>query len=120
MLGEEISIERIGTDGDMEAAALKFKELDGKVDAFGVGGADLGTLVDGKWYRLYSVEKMVRFINSVCSAATPFTVWLPMIARCDMRTRRPPVSSMMDRRAARSQSCRKRMRTWSRKRRLIS
>ncbi len=63
LLGEEISIERIGTDGDMEAAAIKYKELDGKVDAFGVGGADLGLLVDGKWYRLYSVEKMVRFIK---------------------------------------------------------
>jgi hypothetical protein len=63
LLGEEISIERIGTDGDMEAAALKYKELDGKVDAFGVGGADLGVMVDDKWYRLYSVEKMVRFIK---------------------------------------------------------
>jgi hypothetical protein len=63
LLGEEVSIERIGTDGDMEAAALKYKELDGKVDAFGVGGADLGLMVDDKWYRLYSVEKMVRFIK---------------------------------------------------------
>ncbi len=63
LLGEEISIERIGTDGDMEAAAQKYKELDGKVDAFGVGGADLGLMVDNKWYRLYSVEKMVRFIK---------------------------------------------------------
>jgi hypothetical protein len=63
LLGEEISIERIGTDGDMEVAALKYKELDGKVDAFGVGGADLGLMVDEKWYRLYSVEKMVRFIK---------------------------------------------------------
>jgi hypothetical protein len=63
LLGEQISIERIGTNGDMEAAALKYKELDGKVDAFGVGGADLGLMVDGKWYRLYSVEKMVRFIK---------------------------------------------------------
>ena len=63
LLGEAISIERIGTDGDMEAAAIKYKELDGKVDAFGVGGADLGLMVDGKWYRLYSVEKMVRFIK---------------------------------------------------------
>jgi hypothetical protein len=63
LLGEEVSIERIGTDGDMEAAALKYKELDGKVDAFGVGGADLGLMVDKKWYRLYSVEKMVRFIK---------------------------------------------------------
>ena len=33
----ECVIERVGTDGDMEKAALKYKELDGKVDAFGVG-----------------------------------------------------------------------------------
>jgi hypothetical protein len=63
LLSEKVSIERIGTDGDMEAAALKYKELDGKVDAFGVGGADLGALVDGKWYPLYSVKPMVRFVN---------------------------------------------------------
>ena len=63
LLGEKISIERIGTDGDMEAAALKYKELDGKVDAFGVGGADLGALVDGKWFPLYSVQPMVRFVK---------------------------------------------------------
>ena len=46
LLGQNVSIERIGTDGDMEAAAMKYKELDGTVDAFGVGGADLGALVD--------------------------------------------------------------------------
>ena len=63
LLGEEITIERIGTDGDMEAAAQKYKELDGKVDAFGVGGADLGLLVDTKWYTLHSVNKMVRFVE---------------------------------------------------------
>jgi hypothetical protein len=63
LLGEQVSIERIGTDGDMEAAALKFKDLDGKVDAFGVGGADLGALVDGKWYPFYSVQPMVRFVK---------------------------------------------------------
>lgn len=63
LLGEKISIERIGTDGDMEAAALKFQELDGTVDAFGVGGADLGALADGKWYPFYSVNPMVRFIK---------------------------------------------------------
>ena len=63
MLGEKISIERIGTDGDMEAAALKFKELDGTVDAFGLGGADLGTETEGKWYPLYSVQPMIRFVK---------------------------------------------------------
>ncbi|MDO9301988.1 MAG: hypothetical protein Q7T89_11420 [Anaerolineales bacterium] len=63
LLGEKISIERIGTDGDMEAAAFMYKELDGTVDAFGVGGADLGALADGKWYPLYSVQPMVRFVK---------------------------------------------------------
>ena len=63
LLGEKVSIERIGTDGDMEAAALKYKELDGKVDAFGVGGADLSALVDGKSYPFYSVKPMVRFVK---------------------------------------------------------
>jgi hypothetical protein len=63
MLGENVRIERLGTDGDMEAAALKYKELDGKVDAFGVGGADLGLMVDDKWYPLYSVRPMIRFVK---------------------------------------------------------
>ncbi len=63
LLGEKVLIERIGTDGDMEKAALKFKELDGKVDAFGVGGADLGLMVDGTWYPLHSVKPMVKYIR---------------------------------------------------------
>jgi hypothetical protein len=63
LLGEKVIIERRGTDGDMEKAALLFKELDGKVDAFGVGGADLGLMVDKKWYPLYSVQSMVRYIQ---------------------------------------------------------
>jgi hypothetical protein len=64
MLGENVRIERLGTDGDMEAAALKYKELDGKVDAFGVGGADLGLMVDNKWYPLYSVRPMIRYVKN--------------------------------------------------------
>ena len=63
LLGETVSIERIGTDGDMEKAAHLYQELDGQVDAFGVGGADLGLMVDGKWYPLHSVSAMVRFVK---------------------------------------------------------
>ena len=63
LLGEEVRIERVGTDGDMEKAAQLFRELDGQVDAFGVGGADLGLMVDQKWYPLYSVKPMVRYVE---------------------------------------------------------
>ncbi len=63
LLGEQVRIERVGTDGDMEKAALLYKELDGQVDAFGVGGADLGALVDGKFYPFHSVQPMVRFVE---------------------------------------------------------
>jgi hypothetical protein len=63
LLGQRVRLERIGTDGDMEKAARLFQDLDGKVDAFGVGGADLGVLVAGKFYPLHSVQSMVRFIR---------------------------------------------------------
>jgi hypothetical protein len=63
LLGERIRIERIGTDGDMEKAARLFQELDGHVDAFGVGGADLSVVVDGRVYPLHSARKLVRFVK---------------------------------------------------------
>jgi hypothetical protein len=63
LLGEKVIIERIGTDGSMERAAQRYKELDGKVDAFGVGGADLGVMVDNKWYPLYTVQPMIKYIK---------------------------------------------------------
>jgi hypothetical protein len=63
LLGERVRIERIGTDGDMKKAAALYTEMDGKVDAFGVGGADLGLLVDGKWYPLHSVHFMIEGVK---------------------------------------------------------
>lgn len=53
--GEEISIERIGTDGDLKKAAKLFSEMDGTVDAFGLGGGDFGTEFDGKFFRYHNV-----------------------------------------------------------------
>jgi hypothetical protein len=63
LLGEKVHIERIGTDGDMKKAARLYHDMDGTVDAFGVGGADLGVLIEDKWYPLYSVAPMVRGIE---------------------------------------------------------
>lgn len=41
LLGERVIIERIGTDGSMEKAISLVRELDGRVDALGMGGIDL-------------------------------------------------------------------------------
>jgi hypothetical protein len=63
LLGEKVCIERIGTDGSMEKAAQLYREMDGKVDAFGVGGTDLGLTVGSRYYPLYSVQSMVRYVK---------------------------------------------------------
>jgi hypothetical protein len=41
LLGEAFDISRIGTDGKLDAAIAKVRELDGKVDAIGLGGIDV-------------------------------------------------------------------------------
>ncbi len=63
LLGDKVHIERIGTDGSMEKAAQMYRELDGKVDAFGVGGTDLGLTVGTRYYPLYSMRSMVRYVR---------------------------------------------------------
>jgi hypothetical protein len=59
ILGEKVLLERIGTDGDLKKAARLFKELDGKVDAFGVGGGLLGLMVAKTWYPMHSLLPLV-------------------------------------------------------------
>jgi hypothetical protein len=64
LLGQEITIERRGMDGDVDAAAALFTELDGKVDSFGVGGIDLWIeMSEGKKYPLYAAHKMVKNVR---------------------------------------------------------
>ncbi|MCZ2115816.1 MAG: quinate 5-dehydrogenase [Anaerolineae bacterium] len=63
LLGERVRLERIGTNGDMERAAQLFGELDGKVDAFGMGGAIRGLTVDDKYYPLHSVDNLTRYVK---------------------------------------------------------
>ncbi|MBV8153171.1 MAG: quinate 5-dehydrogenase [Candidatus Eremiobacteraeota bacterium] len=41
LMGEPFDISRIGTDGKLDAAIAKVKELDGHVDAIGLGGIDV-------------------------------------------------------------------------------
>lgn len=57
--GEEIHLERRGTDGDMAAFSRLFSELDGKVDAFGIGGADLYLVSGQKRYVFQEIDRAV-------------------------------------------------------------
>ncbi len=52
LLGETFEIERIGTDGSLAAAIEKLQELDGKVDAIGLGGIDVYLYAGSKRYAL--------------------------------------------------------------------
>lgn len=59
-LGEKIIVERIGTDGDMAKVIELIKELDGKVDAFGMGGIDLYLRAGNRSYILRDARKIAR------------------------------------------------------------
>lgn len=50
--GEEVIIERIGTDGNYQQVITLLKSMDGKVDAFGMGGIDLYLFAGDKRYQI--------------------------------------------------------------------
>ncbi|MBS4024665.1 MAG: quinate 5-dehydrogenase [Clostridia bacterium] len=60
LLGEQVFIQRIGTNGDIPRAIQLIKELDGKVDAFGMGGIDLYIYAGKKRYTLKDAERIAR------------------------------------------------------------
>ena len=57
--GEPFLIERVGTDGDLGRFQQLFAALDGKVDALGVGGADLYIWVGDRRYTFRSIQRLV-------------------------------------------------------------
>ncbi|MEW6696648.1 MAG: quinate 5-dehydrogenase [Bacillota bacterium] len=62
LLGEEFEISRLGTDGNMHKAISILKELDGSVDAIGLGGIDV-YLYAGS--RRYVLKDGLRMLESV-------------------------------------------------------
>src|SRR4051812_5499889 len=59
ILGEPFVLERIGTDGDMQKFAQMFCDLDGKVDALGVGGADIWVVIENRKYAFRQIVKLI-------------------------------------------------------------
>lgn len=58
ILGIPIRIERIGTDGDFKKAISLLKQLDGRVDAIGIGGIDLYLLFEDKKFYIRDAKKL--------------------------------------------------------------
>lgn len=63
MLGEQFRISRLGMDGDFKKAIRKLKELDGQVDAIGLGGIDVYVHANGKRYAFRDGFKMMRAVK---------------------------------------------------------
>ncbi|MCX7572014.1 quinate 5-dehydrogenase [Tumebacillus sp. DT12] len=66
LLGEQVLIERIGTDGNRRRAMQEIVRLDGEVDAFGMGGIDRYIRVGNKRYTFREAEKI-----ATCARITP-------------------------------------------------
>jgi len=60
VLGERIVLERIGTDGSFERAIDLIRELDGEVDAIGLGGIDLYLIAAGRRYVIRDALRLAR------------------------------------------------------------
>lgn len=57
-LGQECEISRQGTNGDFKKAIQLYRELDGKVDAFGIGGVEFFLQVEDKKYYFRDVKRI--------------------------------------------------------------
>jgi hypothetical protein len=60
---QEILVERIGTNGDFTKARRMYLDLDGEIDAFGVGGVDLYLRLDQREYPLRAALKLVEGVT---------------------------------------------------------
>jgi len=59
LLGEKLSVERRGTNGDTALFAKTMEEADGQVDVLTVGGADLAVRWEGRTWELVAMHKLV-------------------------------------------------------------
>ena len=64
MAGEQVELERIGTGGDVQRARALFAELDGQVDALGVGGIDLCVRLGEREYPIRSAVRLIADVHT--------------------------------------------------------
>lgn len=61
--GEQFRIRREGHNGSLTEAAARFEELDGKVDAFGMGGIDVYLRANGRKYFFRDAKKLIKGVH---------------------------------------------------------
>lgn len=86
LLGRRIRIERRGTDGDLRQAARTIRDLDGEVDAIGLGGLDLFVLAAGRRYYLRDGVRLAREATRtpvVCGAGLKDTLERVAVEKLD-------------------------------------
>ena len=59
--GQELLLERRGTDGDKDEAKKLFAELDGCYDVFGIGGMDLYVFSGNHRYKIRETQKIIQY-----------------------------------------------------------
>jgi hypothetical protein len=64
ILGQEVEIERRGTDGDVKKMMQIYQEFDGKVDVFALGGTDL-YLYSGPAGKRYTIKESARIVKVI-------------------------------------------------------
>lgn len=67
LLGERVRLTRIGTNGDLERAERLIRDLDGTVDALGLGGASFALRVGEARHPLHSMRRL-----AAAARRTPF------------------------------------------------
>ena len=77
MLGRSLLIERRGTNGDLQRAGDLIEELDGTVDAIGLGGIDLKLSAGGREYQIRDAQRLAKRAKTtpvVCGAGIKNTL----------------------------------------------
>lgn len=106
LLGADVRLERVGTDGDASRAAALCRALDGEVGALGIGGASLAFVLDGRRYPVAAAQRMVAGVEQTpcVDGAGVKEALEPGIARLlgesladEIRPRRALIASRLDR-----------------------
>lgn len=106
LLGQAMTIERIGTDGNLDRAASLLRELDGMVDAFGLANIDLALTAGGRTYPIRDAARLIQGVTRtpVVDGAGLKSSWEPWLVSdylrrngLDLRGKRVLLVSAVDR-----------------------